>query len=562
MLPKEAGVATAERVQEAGAAWPEYWRIHVLNQPERTWSVQLTAPVTTPIAKGDKCLLLFYGRSLADKAVGSASVEVKSPPLYPKLAQTNFRLGTQWQPVVLAFTAPEDGPAGKCGVSIHLGAQMQKVDITGLRLINYGPDFPEDKLPRPVLTYEGREADAPWRKEAFARIEKHRKGDFTLQVVDAKGTPVPNARVQATLRRHEFGFGSAVNAKWLNDASADGERYRAIVDECFSRVVFENDMKPFAWKEANAPGASGTYRRQWLEQSLTWLAERRFTVRGHYLCWGPFEEWSEALKSNPEAIREKVLAYIGEILPAMGDRVAEWDALNHPVGWEKGMCIDTVLGFDFYVEVFKEARKLTKLPLWINEDQVFREGRQQEEYFDVIQKLLKAGVRPDGIGNQAHFDSSYLPSPEEMLANSDRFARLVPALELTEFDVQTNGDEQLAADFTRDILITTFSHPAYTGMVLWGFWEGAHWKPETALWRKDWSEKPAVSAWKALVCDQWRTKVALTTDDQGKAALRGFFGSYDLTVEWDGASQTCPVLLGRGQQGKVKLVVRQKQEAE
>lgn len=72
----------------------------------------------------------------------------------------------------------------------------------------------------------------------------------------------------------------------------------------------------------------------------------------------------------------------------------------------------------------------------------------------------------------------------ERLAHSDRFANLVPALQITEFDVGADGDEELAADFTRNALITTSSHPAYTGFVFWGFWEGAHWKPETARWRK------------------------------------------------------------------------------
>jgi GH35 family endo-1,4-beta-xylanase len=278
-------------------------------------------------------------------------------------------------------------------------------------------------------------------------------------------------------------------------------------------------------------------------------------VRGHYLCWAPFEPWSEKLKDNPQAIREKVLNHMREIVPAVGDRVCEWDALNHPAGWEKGICIDTVLGSAFYTEVFKEARKLTKLPLWINEDQVFREGRQQEEYFSVIEKLIADGATPDGIGNQAHFHSSFLPSPVEMLANSDRFAKLVPALELTEFDMNTNGDEQLAADFTRDILITTFSHPAYTGMVMWGFWEGAHWKPKTALWRKDWSEKPAAKVWRGLVCGQWRTDVTLKTDAQGRAKLRGFFGRYELTAKSGPSSTTLSVLLDKGASKEMKLVL-------
>jgi GH35 family endo-1,4-beta-xylanase len=261
------------------------------------------------------------------------------------------------------------------------------------------------------------------------------------------------------------------------------------------------------------------------------------------------------LKADPQAIRDRVLAHIREIVPAVRDRVSEWDALNHPAGWEKGICIDTVLGEKFYSEVFREARKLTKLPLWINEDQVFRPGRQQEEYYEIIKKLVASGAKPDGIGNQAHFHSSFLPSPEDMLKNSDRFAALVPALQLTEFDVNTNGDETLAADFTRDLLITCFSHPAYTGFVLWGFWEGAHWKPETALWRKDWTEKPAAKVWRDLVCGQWRTDVTVKTDASGHAKLRGFYGRYDVTVKSGQERTTLAVLLEKEASRETKLIL-------
>lgn len=556
VLPKDPGIATVETLRTNDAPWAEFWRFDITKQPANSWSVQLGATVSGAIRKGDKCLLIFYARAVEGKASGAANVEVRNPPEYPKLGTTEFKVGTKWEPVVMPFVASEDGPEGKCGVAIHLGREVQKIDLGGLRLLNYGPDFPKEKLPYPYVRYEGREADAPWRKEAFARIEKHRKGDFTLTIVDKDGAPVPNADVHAVLKRHAFGFGSAVTAKWLNDPSPEGERYRAIVDECFSRVVFENDLKPFAWEAAKDPDTKGSFRKEWLDKSFAWLAERHFSVRGHYLCWAPFEPWSEKLKENPQAIRDKVMSYMHEILPAIGDRVTEWDALNHPAGWEKGICIDTVTGMDFYTEVFKEARKLTKLPLWINEDQVFRPGRQQEEYFTIIEKLLADGVKIDGIGNQAHFHSSFLPSPAEMLANSDRFAKLVPALQLTEFDVTTNGDEQLAADFTRDILITTFSHPAYTGMVMWGFWEGAHWKPETALWRQDWSEKPAAKVWRDLVCRQWRTDVTVKTDAEGRAKLRGFFGRYEITVKAGDETRMVPADLQNATQDEVRLVLR------
>lgn len=535
-VPREAGVATVEVLRADDAPWTEFWRFDVKKAPVNSWGVQLSAKAVGGIAKGDKCLLLFYARAVEGKASGSAHVEVQNPPAYVKLGGTQFRVGARWHPVILPFVASQEGGAGKCAVSIHLGGEAQKVDVGGLRLLNYGKDFPEATLPRPCYTYDGREADAPWRSEALARIERIRKGDFTLAIVDKNGKAVANTEVRAVLKRHAFGFGSAVTAKMLNDPSADGERYRAIVDECFSRVVFENDLKPGPWESGKDPKAKGGYRKAWVDNSLSWLAERHFSVRGHYLCWGPFEEWSEKLKDHPQAIRDKVMHWMEEVLPAVGDQVSEWDALNHPAGWEANMCVDRVLGDGFYAEVFRKARALTKLPLWINEDQVFRPGRQQEEYFQIIQRLLADGVRPDGIGNQAHFHSSFLPSPMEILANSDRFASLVPALQITEFDVNTDGDESLAADFTRDILITTFSHSAYTGFVLWGFWEGAHWKPETALWRKDWGEKPAAKVWRDLVCTQWRTDVVGKTDANGHLKLRGFFGQYEITRAAAGAA--------------------------
>ncbi len=388
---------------------------------------------------------------------------------------------------------------------------------------------------------------------AVARIEKLRKGDFALSVADPSGTPLANADVHASLKRHEFGFGSAVTAQWLNDTSPDGQRYRAIVEECFSRVVLENDMKTFAWDAMKDPAATGRYRREWLDKALAWLADRHISVRGHYLCWAPFEPWSEKLKDKPDAIRAKIFEHMREIAPAMEGKVAEWDAVNHPAGWEKDICIDTVLGRNFYTEVFKEARRLTKAPLWINEDQVFRPGRQQEEYYEIIKKLVEDGAAPDGIGNQAHFHSSFLPSPEQMLENSDRFAALVPALELTEFDVTTNGDEKLAADFTRDVLISTFSHPAYTGVVMWGFWEAAHWKPEAALWRKDWSEKPAAKVWRELVGGKWRTDATLKTDAHGRANLRGFYGQYDFEIRANGIVRRVSAVLAKGSSQVVEL---------
>lgn len=537
VLPKEPGIATAATVAADDTAWKSGWRFEIQKQPVNAWSVQLGATVQSDIKKGDRCLLLFHARAVnGTKAFGAANVEKHDPPDYSKLGRTEFKVGPQWEEVVMPFIAGDNAAADKTSVAIHLGGEVQSIELGGVRLLDYGPDFAFEKLPQPAVSYEGREPDAPWRKAALDRIEKIRKGDFTLEVVDKDGRAQPNIEVHVSLRRHAFGFGTAVTAKWLNDESEDGQKYRDIVSSMFSKVVFENDLKPFAWTAEKNPKSTGSYRKEWIDNGLAWCAEQHIPVRGHYLMWGPWEPWSKELKDKPEALRQHLFDHMIEKLPVVGDRVVEWDCINHPAGWEANGCVDTVLGRGLYTDFMKAARQHTKLPLWVNEDQMFRSGRQQEEYAAIIAGMVKDGAAPDGIGNMAHFHSSFLPSPEDMLRTSDRFAKLAPHLQITEYDITTNGDEKLAADFTRDILITTFSHPAYTGFVMWGFWEGSHWKPETALWRKDWSPKPAAEVWKHWVTQTWHTDETLKTDAQGKVSLRGFFGRYDITI--DGKTQS------------------------
>jgi GH35 family endo-1,4-beta-xylanase len=418
------------------------------------------------------------------------------------------------------------------------GGRRQTLEIANLRVLDFGPDFPMEKLPRPYIHYPGREADAAWRKEALARIEKNRVTDIHVEVVDANGKPVPEAKVSIALKRHAFSFGTAVKAKLLTGTDEAAAKYREIVDQNFGAIVLENDLKPFAW-DAGASNEGKDYRREWALGALSWAKQRGIHVRGHYLCWGPWEPWSEKLKEQPQAIHDKVLSHLNEIISDVGGLADEWDAVNHPVGWsDPRATVDQVISPDFYAEVFKAARARTGVPLWINEDQLFRPGRQQDEFYEVVKDLIARGAKPDGLGNQAHFHSSFLPSPEDMLRVSDRFAALVPNLQLTEFDVNTNGDEQLQADWLRDMLILTYSHPAYSGFMLWVFYEGAGWKPECALWRKDWSIKPNGTAWQDLVCKAWRTQGSGRTNAAGEFKTRGHRGQYEVVVDAGGKKTT------------------------
>ncbi len=538
------------------------WRVKVLDDQSGHTHLQISSLLEGEVKSGEKMLLAFEARCIPGSAADNqgrvtAVVESKEPSGFKRLGQDVIDISSKWETKFLSFSANADAKPGITQASLMFGGRKQTIEVANMRLLNYGKSYDLSKLPRPYVHYPGREADAPWRKTAMERIGKHRTTDITIEVVDASGQPVRDAKVSVELKRHAFAFGTVVQARHMMGDDEQSRKYREIVDRNFSAIVLENDLKTHAW-ETGATNDHKVYRQQWTLDTLAWAKERGMKTRGHYLCWGPWEPWSEKLKDQPEAIHDRVMKHLDDVIRGAGGLVDEWDAVNHPVGWEDPRrTVDQVIGPDFYAEVFKAARKRTSVPLFINEDQIFRPGRQQEETYQVIRELIAQGAAPDGIGNQAHFHRSFLPGAEEMLRVSDRFAALVPNLALTEFDVNTNGDEQLQADWLRDTLIMAYSHPAYTSMMLWVFWEGGGWKPDCALWRKDWSEKPAAKVWRDLVWKQWHTSTAGRTDARGQFTTRGHRGLYETSVETEGRITTARFDSERGT-GLLRVVLGKK----
>ncbi|MFC1794007.1 endo-1,4-beta-xylanase [Planctomycetota bacterium] len=143
----------------------------------------------------------------------------------------------------------------------------------------------------------------------------------------------------------------------------------------------------------------------------------------------------------------------------------------------------------------------------------------------------------------AHFTSGSLTAIDDLKRVYDEFAQLGVPLQLTELDVDTGFDEQLQADYLRDVLILSFSHPAIQAINLWGFWEGRHWRPNAALWRKNWQLKPAGQVWLDLVHKQWRTLASGLSDQTGRFETKGFLGEYKITVIHSKKSNTQEYIL-------------------
>ncbi|NQT50856.1 endo-1,4-beta-xylanase [bacterium] len=543
------GLVKSDVIEVEGMPFRRALRVQTFRRPQRPWDISVVVDTRGEIRKGDVCLFSLHlrGPQSADEsgeAVAAAYVQRNTDP-WTKAGGGTVTAGRQWRAVHLPFKAKSDLPQGTHSIVIFLGYHPQTVEIGGVRLLNYGRKVKLSHLPGSLANYRGRAADAPWRQAATERIERFRKADLTVQVTDAAGKPVAGATVRAKMTRHAFGFGSAVTAHMLSIDSDDGRRYRQIVEKLYSKVVFENDLKWPTW-DLGKSNKHSRYRREYVDKALAWLAARGIEVRGHYVTWAPLRPgWTRPFRNDRAGFRKKLFDHMADKVPAVGTRVGEWDAVNHIVGW--GETLDAFLREpDIYVKILQRSRELAPgIELWVNEGQILPGGARRASYEKTIRHLMANGAAPDGVGFMGHFGATSLTPPEEVYAIFDRYAKLIPKLQITEFDVNVD-DEELQTDYLRDLMTIAFSHPAVEAVVMWGFWAGRHWKPDAALYRRDWSIKPNGQMWLDLVCKQWWTDASATTDARGTAKVRGFLGDYEVSVDVEGAKHAAKAKLAAG----------------
>jgi len=197
---------------------------------------------------------------------------------------------------------------------------------------------------------------------------------------------------------------------------------------------------------------------------------------------------------------------------------------------------------------FEAARQSDPLArLMTNDYGVLVEPRHYRKVLEQTKFLLESGAPLDGVGMQGHFwDGKKTPTSEEVWERFELFAELGMMIGITEFDMygpnwQRDPDKSVdenKAMFFESLLRTVFAHPASTGFVMWGFWDGRHWKDQAPMFYEDGRPKPAFEVYRKLVLEEWTSNAALTTDADGKAQAELYHGTYDVTIRAEGQSWT------------------------
>lgn len=495
------------------------------------WNLQLSQALNAAVAQRDALYVRVWLRSPESVRV-TFVVEQASEP-YTKSLNREARTTPEWQEYRFVGRSVAAYEAGAAAVRLMLGHDPGTLEVAGLRVENHGA-AEGVQFDQTIDYWGGRPHDDAWRAAAEQRIAELRTAPLTIRVNGALGAPVPGATVRVEQVRHHFRFGTAAPAGRFVGTDADSERFRAEVARLYNTVTFENDLK---WHDVNPA------EQQRIDAAIDWLDEHEITLRGHVLVWN-FEVMPPRVRDlDAEAMRAAVHQRVTDQVGLYRDRLYLWDVVNEAVTnteiWDR-------IGWDQFPEVFRLARAAgPNIGLAYNEYNMLndREGHWRRS-LENARRLIDAGAPITTFGEQAHQGVPLVPLPR-VLELLDEAAKLGLRIEITEFDLGGVDDEEVHAKYVADFMTACFSHPSVDAFILWGFWEGSHWRAgeNAAMFRRDWSKKPAQDAWEDLVLNQWWTRAAGETDGAGEFTQPVFYGRHRVTVEHDG--QTVQAIVER-----------------
>lgn len=419
-------------------------------------------------------------------------------------------------------------------------------------------------------------------KRVAEGIEKYRKGDLTITVVDGNGKIIPSAKVSIKQKNHAFRFGA--NIFLLDEMESDekNETYKKRFADVFNMATL-----PFYWRdlepERSHPrydkDSPKVYRRPAPDLCMEFCEQNGIEPREHALAYERF--YPKWLSDAP--IDEVKTAYENrcrEISERYADKIPTIEVVNEMGHWDNG--ITTLFKDpDFIKYSFDVAEKyFPNNQLGINEATNESWGDHcltTDKYYSYIESNILKGARIDAIGMQFHaFNKSEVEyektrktyDPISLYNHMDLYARFGKPLQVTEITIPAYTDdaedEAIQAEIIENLYPIWFSHPAIEQIIYWNLVDGyahvASSDPATiresqgdmtrgenyyrgGLLRFDMSPKPAYNVIKRLITEVWHTEEQGTTDERGSVNFRGFYGDYDIEVESCGKCETLTVAL-------------------
>ena len=413
------------------------------------------------------------------------------------------------------------------------------------------------------------EQEASWKQRAAKGIERYRKGDGRITVVDKEGKPIPNAKIKLTQKTHEFRFGANIFMLDELETQEKNEKYKKYFAELFNMATlpfYWDTLEPERGKPRYEKDSPKIYRRPSPDLCIEFCKKHGIEPREHALAYDSFfPKW--LYDASVEEIKQELERRYAEISDRYADKIPTIEVTNE-MEWKNGKT--SFYNEPDYVEwCFKTAEKyFPNNQLCINEHTGLcweDSCRATDKYYAYIEANMLKGARIDAIGMQYHlFNKAELEyektrstlNPQSLYKHMDLYSNLSKPLQITEVTVPAysweSEDEEIQAEIIETLYSIWFSHPNVEQIVYWNLVDGYahHWSTDLdeirasqgdmtrgenyyhgGLLRFDLSPKPAYLRIKELLQKKWHTETELVTDENGNAEFRGFFGDYDVEIE-------------------------------
>jgi len=435
------------------------------------------------------------------------------------------------KPKVYSFTARcAKGPA-KVVVTFDNDTVIDKQD-RNLYLVRFEITPPQG-VPEPKLVPKARalaaerarseQAELAALEQTSADIEKNRKRDATVRVIDAAGKAVAGATVKVRHIRHDFLFGCNI---FMFDRFGNAEE-NALYKKRFGEL-FNAATTGFYW--ASYEPVKGQPKYAYTDAVVKWAREHHIRLKGHPLLWdhdAGKPKWADRKQPAPDVQKKRV----SDILKRYAGKIEFWEVVNEP-SHLPNFKIDNP---------YRWARQAdAKAYLIVNDYNVMADGFPP--FFTLLKTAIDNGVPFDGIGIQAHEPRTMrfpLGRCREIL---DHYATLGKELHITEFTPTSSGekitgshvqgvwDEAAQADYAEKFFRLCFAHKDVVALTWWDLCERGAWLKGGGLLHKDLSPKRVYTRLKKLIHEEWSTRITARTDAAGNATVRGFHGTYTAVV--------------------------------
>ena len=379
----------------------------------------------------------------------------------------------------------------------------------------------------------------------------HRLGSSEVTVRGADGQLLADHEVTVEQTGHAFGFG---NIGFDLVPHANGESVEEGLAEAWL-ALFNHATLPFYWARFEpVRGEPDTAR---LLRTAEWFVERGVRVKGHPLVWHTLAPtWLLDPDGPLSAVEAAIRSRIARDVTDFAGVIDLWDAINEvvimPVFEKEDNAVTRLaqqLGRVGMVrlafEAAREANPAARL--------VLNDFDLSADYEALISQCLDAGITIDALGLQTHMHQGFR-GEEELLAVTERFSRFGLPLQFTEttlvsgdlmpphivdlndFQVPSwpstpEGEERQRDEVVRHYR-TLVGQPLVESITYWGITDRGAWLGAPAgLVRADGTPKPAYAGLHDLIRGQWWVApTTVRTDADGRFAVRGFAGDYQVSA--------------------------------